>query len=66
MTVFYFITRNEKSKVKAVKEYYETNANNEAKIVMILEKVGRIGTPIIFLVFAAIYWITGISKYFVA
>ena len=52
--------------MNAVKEYYETNANNEAKIVIFLEKVGRIGTPIIFLVFAAIYWITGISKYFVA
>ena len=48
----------------AVKEFYENNAMNDEIIVKILTSFGKFGTPVIFMMFAAIYWITGISKYF--
>ena len=58
------IFRNEKKKVDAVKEFYEKNALNDEFIVKVLTSFGKFGTPVIFMLFAAIYWTTGMSKYF--
>ena len=58
------LCRNERTKNDAVRDFYEKNANLDDFIVKFLSSTGKFGIPIIFLVFAACYWIIGYSKYF--
>ena len=58
--------RNEQTKVNAVKEYYANLAKRNEKIVRMMTMFGKYGTPALFLAFACIYWITGVSKHFLS
>ena len=55
--------RDEKKKVDAVKDFYEKYTIEDDTVVKVLTFFGKVGVPIIFLVFIAGYWVTGISKF---
>ena len=54
--------RNEEKKVAAVEEYYASANSDESKVKFLLG-IAKVGIPLFFLIFAAIYWSLGIIKY---
>ena len=56
--------RNEQKKIDAVREFYKNRTSKDEAVMNVLTYFGKYGIPVIFMIFAAIYWITGISKYF--
>ena len=58
--------RNEQKKIDAVREFYKNRTSKDETVMNILTYFGKYGIPVIFMIFAAIYWITGISKYFLS
>ena len=62
--LFQFTLRDEKKKINAVKDFYDNTKFTDENIVKILTMFGKLGTPMIFLIFAGIYWTTGILKYY--
>ena len=62
--LFQFTLRDEKKKINAVKDFYDNTKFTDENIVKILTMFGKLGTPMIFLTFAGIYWTTGILKYY--
>merc|ERR1719342_467247 len=64
MRDYNLVHREEKKKINAVKDFYENTKFTDENIVKILTLFGKLGTPMIFLTFAGIYWTTGILKYY--
>ena len=58
--------RNEQKKIDAVREFYKNRTSKDEAVMNVLTYFGKYGIPVIFMIFAAIYWITGISKYFLS
>ena len=60
-----FSFRNEKTQVEALMEYYEENDGSDKQVLMkVCQIVGQWGIPVVFLVFATVYWTMGMAKYY--
>ena len=46
-------------------EYYEENDGSDKQVLMkVCQIVGQWGIPVVFLVFATVYWTMGMAKYY--
>ena len=63
--LYLIFSRNEKTQVEALMDYYMENDGSDKQVLMkVCQIVGQWGIPVVFLVFATVYWTMGMAKYY--